>query len=259
MDKATQTNIIYYNDLYSHKKPLLHWLHGCISFDQQSKTKLNRMLLMPVIKKLIKNQENVRVLDYGCGWGTFLLSLPRQGVQAYGFDIAKNALQTLKKVMRMRGRRLYDIGLDEQGEMSPQGFDVILCSHVLEHVESEQTLLKTLKAALRPGGYLLINVPINEVWDDPKHVRRYDAQILADRMLNIGMNVITSKEEDRWTGFLLQREKTGSIGRLGYMGLRGLRAFLAFVPLTLSRWSEKVFLNSYPPQQLLMLAVKADD
>lgn len=254
----TQANLDYYNNLYSHRKPLLHWFHGRISFDQQSKTKLNRMLLMPVIKKLIKNQDKVRVLDYGCGWGTFLLSLPRKNIQAYGFDIVENTIKTLEKTMRLRGRKLHRIELNEDNEISPQGFDVISCSHVLEHVESDLALLQSFKAALRPNGYLLINVPINEVWDDPKHVRRYDAKILAEQMNKIGMNVITIKEEDRWTGFLLQRETNANLGRLSALSLRAFRALLAIMPLFLVKWTERLLLKSYPPQQLLMLAVKVD-
>ncbi|WP_069473716.1 class I SAM-dependent methyltransferase [Candidatus Marithrix sp. Canyon 246] len=259
MNTPTQANLDYYNNLYGHRNPLLHWFHGRISFDQQSKTKLNRMLLIPIIKKLIKNQDSVRVLDYGCGWGTFLLSLPRKNIQAYGFDIVENTIKTLEKTMRMRGRKLHRIELNKGNEINPQGFDVILCSHVLEHVESDLALLQSFKAALRSGGYLLINVPINEVWDDPKHVRHYDAKILAEKMNQIGMNVITSTEEDRWTGFLLQHETTGNLGRLTAISLRAFRALLAVMPLFLVRWSEKLLLKSTPTQQLLMLASKADD
>lgn len=40
-------------------------------------------------------------------------------------------------------------------------FDVILCSHVLEHVEGEQAALGQLKRVLKPGGWAAIMVPVD--------------------------------------------------------------------------------------------------
>lgn len=38
-------------------------------------------------------------------------------------------------------------------------FDVVLCNHVLEHVESDITALKEIQRVLRPGGYAILQVP----------------------------------------------------------------------------------------------------
>lgn len=70
------------------------------------------------------------MLDYGSGWGTFLLSLPRNKIDPYCFDLAENAMRTLEKVMPVLGRRLYRVELGKQFRILPDGFDVILCSHV---------------------------------------------------------------------------------------------------------------------------------
>ena len=40
-------------------------------------------------------------------------------------------------------------------------FDVILCSHVLEHVEAEQAALAQIKRVLRPGGWAAVMVPVD--------------------------------------------------------------------------------------------------
>ena len=40
-------------------------------------------------------------------------------------------------------------------------YDVILCSHVLEHVEDEQRALAELKRVLKPGGWAAIMVPVD--------------------------------------------------------------------------------------------------
>ena len=163
------------------------------------------------------------------------------------------------KTTSVLGRRLYRVELGKQFRILPDGFDVILCSHVIEHVDSDQTLLEAFHRVLRPGGYLLLNVPINEVWDDPRHVRRYNANTLAEKMGQVGFRILDSWEEDRWTAFLLKRQVYGRLGPLGRAGLRTFRAILAIAPLGLVRWSENVFLRTYPPQQLLILGSKADD
>lgn len=259
MKDKTQLNKEYYSRIYSNRNPLIFLLRGRISFDQQSKTRLNLRILSPIIKQLIEGQQSVRVLDYGCGWGTFLLGLPRSKIDPHCFDIAENVMRILEKAMFICGRKLHRVKLNGQQQISPDGFNVILCSHVIEHVDSDQTLLEAFQRALRPEGYLLLNVPINEVWEDPRHVQRYDANTLAEKMREVGFRILGSWEEDRWTAFLLKKQVCGHLGPLGRAGLRALRAILAIAPLRLVSWSENVFLRPYPPQQLLMLGGKADD
>jgi ubiquinone/menaquinone biosynthesis C-methylase UbiE len=56
----------------------------------------------------------------------------------------------------------------------PDAFDSAIISEVLEHLERPDLALKTLRATLRPGGRLFINVPVNSpapdhifLWTDP--------------------------------------------------------------------------------------------
>lgn len=50
-------------------------------------------------------------------------------------------------------------------------FDVILCSHVLEHVEGEQAALAQIKRVLKPSGWAAIMVPVDRdvetTFEDP--------------------------------------------------------------------------------------------
>ena len=48
-------------------------------------------------------------------------------------------------------------------------FDIILCSHVLEHVVDDNASMKELFRVLKPGGYAIIDVPVdynNETIED---------------------------------------------------------------------------------------------
>jgi len=91
--------------------------------------------------------------------------------------------------------------------MADASFDVILCSHVLEHVHDDQRAMRELFRILRPGGWAMIQVPISSkpTFEDPSitepaerervfwqadHVRLYGLDI-ADRLLEAGFEVET--------------------------------------------------------------------
>lgn len=256
MPDKGEINRQYYGRLYRTRHPLVFRLRGIVSFDQQSKSRLNRRAVGHLLPpgSFGRGHTPFRVLDYGCGWGTFLLGLPQEGVKAYGFDIAEEALDALEEIGRRTGRRIGRARWDEERGLTPAGFDLVVCSHVLEHVDSDERLLSEFGRILNPGGHVLINVPINEVWNDPKHVRRYDAHTLLNRMNATGLQVVEQWQEDRWTSFILTHETGG--GRITRLFLRALRALLAILPLSVVEWGERWLPTRYEPQQLLMLGKK---
>lgn len=87
-------------------------------------------------------------------------------------------------------------------------FDVVLCSHVLEHVKNDQKALKEIYRVLKPNGWALLQVPIDlnlektleedeegyspqkraELFGLPEHVRQYGADY-ADRLASAGFRV----------------------------------------------------------------------
>ncbi len=256
VDTVQEENIDFYNRLYKSSHPFLFRLHGAISFDQKSKTRLNRRMLDPTIRRALAGQPPVRVLDYGCGFGTFLLGLPRNGIEAFAYDISGRATEQLRKAARYTGRRVRVAEVDGDGRITPEGFDVILCSHVLEHVPSDIALVAEFQRVLRPGGSLLINVPVNEIWSDPRHLRSYDSERLEKLLSAAGLEVRETLESDRWSGFLLRRETAGTTSTLDRLILRSLRATLAILPWQVVDIFEGALLENLNPQQLLMLAVK---
>lgn len=54
-------------------------------------------------------------------------------------------------------------------------FDVILCSHVLEHVRDDRKALRELHRVLRPGGWAILQVPL-----DAKRERTYEDPTITD-------------------------------------------------------------------------------
>ena len=87
-------------------------------------------------------------------------------------------------------------------------FDIIYCSHVLEHVPDDKKAMSEFYRILKPAGWALISVPIDtdktfedSTVTDPKerekmfgqcdHVRRYGPDVV-ERIRSVGFNVDAS-------------------------------------------------------------------
>jgi SAM-dependent methyltransferase len=84
-------------------------------------------------------------------------------------------------------------------------FDLILCSHVLEHVQDDRKAMRELERVLAPGGRALLMIPLttSETFEDPSvtsprerrrlfgqedHVRSYGPDV-KDRFAEAGFEV----------------------------------------------------------------------
>ena len=57
-------------------------------------------------------------------------------------------------------------------------FDYIICNHVLEHIDDEQTALLELKRVLKPDGCAFLNVPIDPSLDETLEDPAYNTNVL---------------------------------------------------------------------------------
>lgn len=92
---------------------------------------------------------DVRVLDYGMGWGNWL-----QMAQAYGCCAAGTELSGTRADAPAPG-----IEVLAHDDLPPEGFDFVNTEQVFEHLIDPALTGDRLVAALRPGGILRISVP----------------------------------------------------------------------------------------------------
>lgn len=61
-----------------------------------------------------------------------------------------------------------------------EAFDVIICNHVLEHIEDDKLAMRELYRVLKPGGMAILQVPISNVltttYEDPAIVKPEDRE-----------------------------------------------------------------------------------
>ena len=104
-----------------------------------------------------------RLLDYGCGDGTFLaltMLTPDAPVVGVGVELSPEAVSDCRirygDEPRLRFVRATD--LDQPSHIAQ--YDAVFCMEVLEHVVDCDPELDRLEGLLSPGGRLIISVPV---------------------------------------------------------------------------------------------------
>ena len=131
--------------------------------------------LRDVSERLQLPTDGVRVLDVGFGAGHLLATFPRS-CRIHGADVSRSAVEAARDDPRFSGFReaRFTHVPEQTPDALPEGpFDVILSSHTLEHVPDDAAHLAALRERLRPGGTLLLFVPLEEPGYNPDHVRCY--------------------------------------------------------------------------------------
>lgn len=97
-----------------------------------------------------------RIIDIGCANGVLLGALQQLGyTQLYGVDPSDACIQN---VIKQYGIDAY-VGSLTRFPPNLDQFDLVILSHVLEHVKDVQPALHQIRALLADLGYLYIEVP----------------------------------------------------------------------------------------------------
>jgi len=249
-------NRLYYNQLYGYRSLLGFKIHALFSFDQKSKARPLCKILIPFIDEICTaTGEKTEVLDYGCGWGKLIMALPSTKIVASIYDISDICVNRVKHILRLRSQKC-KVATNIINTNQATDYHIIVCSHVLEHVTSDKHLLLDFHSAIKKRGYLVINVPINEVWVDPKHVRKYDPVLIKKLIDECGFQVIAGHQVDRWTAFILKHEVRMKFSWIAKIVFKPLRLVLAVIPYQLALLGERLFCSRYAPQQYIIVARK---
>ena len=103
-----------------------------------------------LVRHALNGNRSLRILDYGCGAGTFLSSLPAS-YEKYGIELSKSAAAEAER----KGIRVVTPNaLREPGLR--RSFDVVVSIDVVEHVSSLSELRSLFADSLRDGVLLLL-------------------------------------------------------------------------------------------------------
>jgi SAM-dependent methyltransferase len=147
--------------------------------------------LSDVVLNLLKGEQG-RLLDLGCGSGRLAATLARAGFSVDGIDTNERVIAIGQRIMAEQGLevQLYSGDVfNPQHPVSAGGYDVVVCTEVLEHVDPWRELLMRAGELLRPDGILVVSVPRDpnqfSVLDSyAGHLRRFRDQELLSELLD---------------------------------------------------------------------------
>jgi 2-polyprenyl-3-methyl-5-hydroxy-6-metoxy-1,4-benzoquinol methylase len=147
---------------------------------------------------------NNRLLDYGCGSGTWLQMLKNSGCSwsLVGSDIVP------KQIASLREKNIEAYVADETQileHVAPNSVGVIHLFHVIEHVPSPLKLLETLRQLLVPGGVIVGQTPNHQCleqrifgdywwqWHVPRHTVIFSPETMRAHAQKAGLEVVELK------------------------------------------------------------------
>ncbi len=145
-----------------------------------------------------------RILDVGCGDGRILDMLRRHGRpdwDLWGIEFNERAATVARDAgYTVRVGRFEDIALE------PEHFDLIIMNQLIEHVDDPRGMVTKARAALRPGGHLVIETPNLDSLDArlfrrrywggyhfPRHFTLFDTRTLATLVAAAGLEPVEKR------------------------------------------------------------------
>ncbi len=162
-------------------------------------------------------------LDVGCGTGELLAALESRGWDARGVEpLADSAARARERGLDVTASDLADAGLPERA------FDLVVASHVLEHVPDGPAFLRSLARMAKPGGHVLVESPN---WDSTlrrsagagwvhlrplEHLVHFTPGTLAVALRAAGLEPVTVEAVTWPSALQTGRERLSDMGRAAW-------------------------------------------
>jgi 2-polyprenyl-3-methyl-5-hydroxy-6-metoxy-1,4-benzoquinol methylase len=143
----------------------------------------------------------IRVLDVGCADGRLLTwyrdAIPDRQIETWGIDISEAAVEQARR----NGHTAVVGRFEADTELPDAHFDLIVASHVIEHVADPIGFARRAASLLKPGGLFMFATPnVDSVdvrrfgrfwggWHFPRHWTLYDAATAAQLAETVGLTV----------------------------------------------------------------------
>ena len=146
------------------------------------------LLRKRLVRRIAQGEARSRMLDLGSG----ISPVAPVGPSVVYSDVSPTAMRMLRSDLS----GAHYVALDATAlPFRTESLDALVCSEVLEHIRDDRGALREMYRVLRPGGRLILTVPIHPyfyTFDDRYvgHFRRYRVQELSETLEEIGFGRI---------------------------------------------------------------------
>ena len=149
------------------------------------------------VSRVLQPVAGLKLLDIGCGSGTFVAMARRAGVDAAGLELSREAVAIAEKEVPGAVMEGSEEKILEHGQV----YDVVTLFHSLEHMTEPFHFLKKLHRILKPEGSLIVQVPnagsmqarvFGSRWyglDCPRHLYNYTSLALLHLLGRAGYRI----------------------------------------------------------------------
>ena len=203
----------------------LTWVFNRLTFEISTEILQNnhpsRLEFKNFFGKYIKHDDSI--LDLGCGEGSLTNMISNHCKSIVGIDYSKNLIENAKKKYALKSNLFFlhkDI-LTIDKYLEEHKFDIIILSHILEHIDDPREFLIKLKQSSK---FIFIEVPdfesniLNIVkkklslginYTDDDHVFEYDRLFIENLLKKINLNILHTDFKHGVMRFVLENtEKT---------------------------------------------------
>lgn len=128
---------------------------------------------LPILEKSLASEyipKSGKLLEMGCGAGTYSLWFAQRGYDVYGVDIAPTAIAWAKEKAKKQNLKVnFRVGsVLDLADFKDDFFDFILDGHCLHCIigQDRKAFLASAMRVLKPGGFFRIHTMCGEVTND---------------------------------------------------------------------------------------------
>jgi 2-polyprenyl-3-methyl-5-hydroxy-6-metoxy-1,4-benzoquinol methylase len=176
-----------------------------------------------------------RLLDFGCGGGSYLRRMSELGWRVAGVDASPRAVESIREQLGLETH----LGSLPHPDLELESFDVITMWQSLEHVHRPLEVLRAAYGLLTPGGKVVISVPnfaslpakwFGEHWfglDLPRHLTHFTRSTLSGMLEAAGFRIRSIRGLVHYNWLQVSASRTHETGLAGIARLMLRRKTIA--------------------------------
>ncbi len=123
-----------------------------------------RREVLKIVLPLLKKNNNLKILDIGCGTGQLINEINKEfkKVNYLGIDVANNMIEEAKKLNK---KNKFEVTPIEEFN-TEEKYDIIICTHAFPYFPDKENVLKKISSLCNKGAnVIIVNSSTNSLKD----------------------------------------------------------------------------------------------